>query len=78
MKKASLSASRDAAARLEAAEYARRRAEADKIEALCDLAAAYDLDDEELFLEVLVDRHVQIGGVGTPLVSEMISLEIAG
>ena len=78
MKKASLSASRDAAARLEAAEYARRRAEADKIEALCDLAAAYDLDDEELFLEVLVDQRIQLGGVGTPLVSEMISLEIAG
>ena len=78
MKKASLSASRDAAARLEAAEYARRRAEADKIEALCDLATAYDLDDEELFLEVLVDQRIQLGGVGTPLVSEMISLEIAG
>ena len=78
MEQVSLETARDAAVRLVGAEHARRRAEADKVEALCDLAVAYDLDDEELFLEVLIDQHIQIGGVGTPLVSEMVSLEIAG
>ena len=77
MGQASLDAAREAAGRLTDAEHARRRAEADKVEALCDLAVAYDLDDEELFLEVLIDQHIQIGGTGTPLVSEMVSLEIA-
>ncbi len=78
MDKVSLDAAREAAGRLTDAEHARRRAEADKVEALCDLAVAYDLDDEELFLEVLIDQRIQIGGSGTPLISEMVSLEIAG
>ncbi len=78
MEQASLNTAREAAHRLVGAEHGRRRAEAEKVEALCDLAAAYDLDDEELFLEVLIDQHIQVGGTGTPLVSEMVSLEIAG
>ena len=76
MNTASLNASRDAAARLESADRARRRAEADKIEALCDLAEAYNLDDEELLIDVLIDQKIRIGSSGTPLVSEMVSLEI--
>ncbi|MFT3888859.1 MAG: DUF222 domain-containing protein [Arachnia sp.] len=77
MKDTALATAREAAQRLARAEEMRRRSEADKVEALCDLAVAYDLDDEELFIEVLLDNKVQIGGTGTPLVSEMVSLEIA-
>ena len=65
MEQASLNTAREAAHRLVGAEHGRRRAEAEKVEALCDLAAAYDLDDEELFLEVLIDQQVAVvGAVG--------------
>ncbi|MBK7821131.1 MAG: DUF222 domain-containing protein [Tessaracoccus sp.] len=77
MKDTALSTARQAAQRLTRAEEMRRRGEADKVEALCDLALAYGLDDEELFIEVLLDNKIQLGGSGTPLVSEMVSLEIA-
>ncbi|MBK7821354.1 MAG: hypothetical protein IPJ61_09800 [Tessaracoccus sp.] len=77
MKDTALTTAREAAQRLSAAEHGRRRCEAGKVEALCDLAVAYNLDDEELFIDILVDQRIQIGGTGTPLVSEMVSLEIA-
>jgi len=74
---ATLAVAQEAAQRLTCAEQQRRRAEAGKVEALCDLAEVYNLDDEELFLDVLLDQQIQAGSPGTPLVSEMVSLEIA-
>ena len=70
MDTAMLAAAQEAAQRLTCAEQQRRRAEAGKVEALCDLAEVYDLDDEELFLDVLLDQQIQAGSPGTPLVSE--------
>lgn len=68
---------RAAAQRLLDGDRARRRGEAQIIEALCDLAECYRLDEDEL-TEVLVERRVQVGGEGTPSVSEHLRLEIAG
>lgn len=53
-----------------------RRAEADKIESLCDLAEAYNLDDEELLIDVLIDQKVGSGPQVHPWCPEMVSLEI--
>ncbi|MDF1486857.1 13E12 repeat family protein [Tessaracoccus caeni] len=64
-----------AARRLEVADEARRRAEADVVVALCDLAESYCLDEAELH-EILVDDDVRVAGEGTPLVSQYVSLEI--
>ena len=68
---------RAAGDRLLAGDQLRRRGEAEVIEALVELAASYRLDEDEL-TEALVERRIRPGGVGTPTVSEFLSLEIAG
>lgn len=74
---ANLIEAKAAAEQLLAADQASRQAEAARIQALCDLAENYRLDQDEL-IEILADRRIRIGGDGTPLVSEMVCLEIAG
>ena len=66
-----------AAEALLAADSMRRRGEADVITALCAIAETYRVDEGEL-LEVLTERFVSVGGVGTPTVSEFLRLELAG
>lgn len=60
------------------AAVAARRAEADKLLHLAELAESYSCHDPEVFVEVLVEGFVRIGGDGTPSVSEFLSLEAAG
>lgn len=66
-----------AAEALLAADETRRRGEAETITALCTIAETYRVDEGEL-LEVLTERFVQVGGEGTPTVSEFLRLELAG
>ena len=54
-----------------------RVAEAGLLSSLCEFAEAYRVDAEDL-LEVLAERRIQIGGEGTPRVSEYLMLELAG
>ncbi|MEZ5087887.1 MAG: DUF222 domain-containing protein [Tessaracoccus sp.] len=77
METTQLNTAQGAAQRLHTADAARRRGEADTVLALCELAESYHLDETELH-EILVDDEVRIAGTGTPLVSQYLSLEIAG
>lgn len=54
----------------------RRRGEAQTIRALCDLAACYRVNEEEL-IAPLLEKFVTVGGDGTPTVSEFLRLEVA-
>lgn len=72
-----LDTAREAATGLLAGDRLRREGEARVIEALCDLAACYRLDEGELIQE-LVERTIHLGGEGTPTVSEHLAREVAG
>ena len=68
---------REIAEQLRSADELRRFAEAQTLTLLCDLAEHYDVDHDQV-LEVLAERKVVVGGIGTPAVSEFIGLELAG
>lgn len=67
---------REAAGVVAAAERKRREGEAELVQALCDLAEVYRLDEHEL-VEVLCEQRMRVGAEGTPLVPEFLSLEVA-
>ncbi|QXT61745.1 DUF222 domain-containing protein [Tessaracoccus palaemonis] len=79
--------SREATHRLRAGVDLRRRGEAEELEALCDLALAYRLDEADLLdygTEIYRDRDTRLpeklirpGGEGTPGVSEFLAMEVA-
>lgn len=77
METMALDTGREAATRLLAGDRQRREGEAGVIEALCDLATCYRLDEGELIQE-LVERTIHLGGEGTPTVSEHLAREVAG
>ena len=60
-----------------AAVVLRRRGEAQLIRALCDLAACYRVNEHDL-VAPLVEQFVELGGEGTPTVSEFLRLEVQG
>ena len=68
---------REVAESIRSADEWRRRAEAEVILGICRLAEGYSVDRDEL-VEALVERQIRLGGDGTPLVSEFVSLELAG
>jgi len=79
--------SREATNRLRSGVALRRRGEAEELEALCDLALAYRLDEADLLdygTEIYRDRDTKLpeklihpGGEGTPSVSEFLAMEVA-
>ena len=79
--------SRQATIRLRAGVALRRRGEAEELEAICDLALAYRLDEADLLdygTEIYRDRDTRLpeklihpGGEGTPSVSEFLAMEVA-
>ena len=79
--------SREATIRLRAGVALRRRGEAEELEAICDLALAYRLDEADLLdygTEIYRDRDTRLpeklihpGGEGTPSVSEFLAMEVA-
>ena len=79
--------SRQATIRLRAGVALRRRGEAEELEAICDLAVAYRLDEADLLdygTEIYRDRDTKLpeklihpGGEGTPSVSEFLAMEVA-
>ncbi len=68
---------RQTAEQLRSVDELRRFAEAQTIRLLCDLARQYRVEYDDV-VEVLAERRVRLGGVGTPAVSEFIGLELAG
>ncbi|MHA6508822.1 hypothetical protein [Tessaracoccus sp. Y1736] len=68
---------REIAEQLRSADELRRFAEAQTLTLLCDLAEHYEVDYDQV-VEVLAERRVVVGGIGTPAVSEFIGLELAG
>ena len=68
---------REVAESIRSADEWRRRAEVEVILGICRLAEGYSVDRDEL-VEALVERQIRLGGDGTPLVSEFVSLELAG
>jgi len=79
--------SREATIRLQRGVALRRRGEAEELEAICDLAVAYRLDEADLLdygTEIYRDRDTKLpeklihpGGEGTPSVSEFLAMEVA-
>ncbi len=79
--------SRQATIRLRAGVALRRRGEAEELEAICDLAVAYRVDEADLLdygTEIYRDRDTRLleklirpGGEGTPGVSEFLAMEAA-
>jgi len=79
--------SREATIRLRAGVALRRRGEAEELEAICDLAVAYRVDEADLLdygTEIYRDRDTRLpeklihpGGEGTPSVSEFLAMEVA-
>ncbi|QXT62039.1 DUF222 domain-containing protein [Tessaracoccus palaemonis] len=79
--------SRQATNRLRAGVVLRRRGEAEELEAICDRALAYRLDEADLLdygTEIHRDRDTRLpeklihpGGGGTPSVSEFLAMEVA-
>lgn len=55
----------------------RRYAEAGIITKMCELADEYHIEQEDL-IDVLEEKHIRLGGTGTPTVSEYLTLELAG
>lgn len=68
---------RQIAEQLRSADQLRRFAEADVLTLICALAEQYEVDYDEV-IDVLAERKVVVGGIGTPAVSEFIALELAG
>ncbi|WP_158522552.1 HNH endonuclease signature motif containing protein [Tessaracoccus aquimaris] len=68
---------REQAEAIRSAVTCRRRAEADLLASICELAECYRVDTDEL-LAVLAEKRIRVGAEGTPLVSEFLSLELAG
>lgn len=68
---------RQVAEQLRSVDELRRFAEAQTITLICDLAEHYEVDYDDV-LEVLAERKVVVGGIGTPAVSEFIGGELAG
>ncbi|QNP56301.1 DUF222 domain-containing protein [Tessaracoccus defluvii] len=68
---------REVAESIRSADEWRRRAEVEVILGICRFAEGYSVDRDEL-VEALVERQIRLGGDGTPLVSEFVSLELAG
>jgi len=79
--------SREATNRLRSGVALRRRGEAEELEAICDLAVAYRVDEADLLdygTEIYRDRDTRLleklirpGGEGTPGVSEFLAMEVA-
>lgn len=65
------------AEQLIAARRQQMTAEAEQVRILCELAIAYRVDEDSDLHPALCDETVLIGGDGTPLVSEFLSLEVA-
>lgn len=63
---------------LRLAHLGRRRAQADELMHIAELATCYEVGSVDEFVEVLVEQFQQIGGEGTPEVSEFLCLEVAG
>ncbi len=62
-----------------AARDAKRRAEAEELRLVTQLAVAYHLDaDDEDIHDALYEQELPVGGPGCPLVSEWFALELAG
>ena len=68
---------REIAERLRSSDELRRFAEAQTLTLICDLAEVYEVEYDDV-MEVLAERKVVVGGVGTPEVSEFIGMELAG
>ncbi|MHA6512497.1 13E12 repeat family protein [Tessaracoccus sp. Z1128] len=68
---------REVAEQLRSVDELRRFAEAQTLTLLCDLADHYEVGYDQV-VEVLAERRIAVGGVGTPAVSEFIALELAG
>lgn len=62
---------------LRLAHLGRRRAEADELMHIAELAACYEVGVDDV-VEVLVERFERLGGEGTPEVSEFLCMEVAG
>lgn len=82
-----LESSRQAVARLRAGMDQRRRGEAEELEAICELAVSYRVDDEELMWEslnrvgesqkYLSEKSTTLSREGLPEISEFLHLEVA-
>ncbi len=68
---------REIAERLRSVDEMRRFAEASSLSLIAEMAESYEVEYDEV-LEVLVERKIVVGGVGTPCVSEFLALELAG
>lgn len=68
---------RQTAEQLRTVDELRRFAEAHTITLMCDLAEQYQVHYSDV-VEVLAERRVVVGGIGSPAVSEFIGLELAG
>ncbi|HSO70675.1 MAG TPA: hypothetical protein VLQ67_13700 [Arachnia sp.] len=68
---------REIAEQLRSADELRRFAEAQTLTLLCHLAEHDEVGYDDV-IEVLAERKVVVGGIGTPAVSEFIGLELAG
>lgn len=69
---------RHLADQLRAARVAKRRAEAEELRLVSQLAVGYHLGDESDVHEALYEHDLQVGGEGCPLISEWFSMELAG
>lgn len=68
---------RDIADELRSCDDLRSLAEAGIITKMCELAVEYRVEREDLF-DVLEEKRIRLGGLGTPTVSEYVCLELAG
>ncbi|MHA6524098.1 hypothetical protein [Tessaracoccus sp. G1721] len=57
---------------------AKRRAEAEELRLITQLAVGYHLEAESDTHEALYEQDLQVGGAGCPLISEWFGLELAG
>ena len=72
-----LISAREAFADVREGQILRRKADAQIIRALCDLAACYRVSERDL-IEPLAEKLVMVGGEGTPTVSDQLRLEVQG
>lgn len=63
---------------LRANRITKRRAEADELRLVSQLAVGYHLDTEDEVHEALYEQDLRVGGEGCPLISEWFGLELAG